>query len=493
MADVTFVRDEVVKATPIWSQVADVCAGGAAVKAATTTYLPQPNALDTSEENAERYKQYVARAVFYNATGRTLQSLVGAVFRVDPELQVPGAIEYVGEDVDGAGVSVYQQSQAVLRQVLKIGRHALLVDYPTVDAPASRADMATGKVRATIASYEAKQVTNWRVDRIGSKHVLTMLVLSECREVPTADGFGLQSEDQYRVLRLANGVYTQEIWRKSTEADSKGKWVLAEGPFSVLNGAGGAWQEIPFTFVGSNNNDPNVDPAPLADLTDVNLGHYRNSADYEDSVYLSGQPQLFLAGLSEEWRDWLQKQGIFVGSRAPMLLPVGGSAVMLQAQPNTLAREAMQDKQEQMVALGARLLQPGGAVKTATEAQGEQEAEHSVLSLACSNVSEAYTRCLGWMADFMAAGGATVDYALNQDFVEQHLDPAMLTALIAAWQSGKLPEGDLWAQLRQYGVIDPEKTDEDIKGELETQDPGLNLAANETLPGGAGGAAAAAG
>ena len=473
MADVTFQRQEYRDALAAWALVSDVCAGQAAVKAKGATYLPQPNASDTSDENALRYTQYLARAAFYNATGRTLQGLVGAAYRKWPMLDAPGAIGYVAEDVDGAGVSVYQQSQSALGQVLKLGRHALLVDYPTTDAPASRADMATGKVRATIASIDATQVINWRAERIGAQYRLTLVVIAETRETVTEDGFGLSAEPQYRVLRLTEVGYTWEIWR----AGQKGI-ELAEGPFVVLDGAGRPWDEIPFTFIGATNNDSSIDAAPLYDLAEVNIAHYRNSADYEDSAYFCGQAQPWMSGLTEEWRDHLQQQGIFIGSRAPILLPQGGQFGFAQAQPNTLAKEAMDQKEAQMVALGARLVQPGSAVKTATEAQGEQEAEHSVLSLACSNVSEAYSKALGWMARFMGADGEAA-LTLSQDFVEQRLDPAMLTALIGAWQSGKLPEADLWEQLRKYGVIDGEKDDETIRGELETQDPGLGLTSDD--------------
>ena len=473
MADVTFQRQEYRDALAAWALVSDVCAGQAAVKAKGATYLPQPNASDTSDENALRYTQYLARAAFYNATGRTLQGLVGAAYRKWPMLDAPGAIGYVAEDVDGAGVSVYQQSQSALGQVLKLGRHALLVDYPTTDAPASRADMVTGKVRATIASIDATQVINWRAERIGAQYRLTLVVIAETRETVTEDGFGLSAEPQYRVLRLTEVGYTWEIWR----AGQKGI-ELAEGPFVVLDGAGRPWDEIPFTFIGATNNDSSIDAAPLYDLAEVNIAHYRNSADYEDSAYFCGQAQPWMSGLTEEWRDHLQQQGIFIGSRAPILLPQGGQFGFAQAQPNTLAKEAMDQKEAQMVALGARLVQPGSAVKTATEAQGEQEAEHSVLSLACSNVSEAYSKALGWMARFMGADGEAA-LTLSQDFVEQRLDPAMLTALIGAWQSGKLPEADLWEQLRKYGVIDGEKDDETIRGELETQDPGLGLTSDD--------------
>ena len=57
----------------------------------------------------------------------------------------------------------------------------------------------------------------------------------------------------------------------------------------------------------------------------LNLAHYRNSADYEDSVFFNGQPQPWMAGLTEEWRDWLKKEGIVIGSRVILPLPENGS------------------------------------------------------------------------------------------------------------------------------------------------------------------------
>lgn len=117
--DVTFQREDYEKALYAWSLVDDVVAGQSAVKEKRTAYLPKPNPSDTSAENKERYDQYLARAVFYNATGRTLQGLVGAAFRKDPTLNTTTALDYVLTDIDGAGVSIYQQSQSVVKSVLK--------------------------------------------------------------------------------------------------------------------------------------------------------------------------------------------------------------------------------------------------------------------------------------------------------------------------------------------------------------------------------------
>jgi hypothetical protein len=59
-------------------------------------------------------------------------------------------------------------------------------------------------------------------------------------------------------------------------------------------GDGEAWNYIPFTFVGSVNNDETPDLPPLYDLAVLNVAHYRNSADYEESCYMVGQPTPYL-------------------------------------------------------------------------------------------------------------------------------------------------------------------------------------------------------
>jgi hypothetical protein len=254
-------------------------------------------------------------------------------------------------------------------------------------------------------------------------------------------------------------------------------------PFTPLNGLGQPWRVIPFQFLGSENNDTSIDDSPLYDMAEINIGHYRNSADYEEAAYLVGQPQPWMAGLDEQWRDHMEKGGIFLGSRAPWLLPVSGTCGVWQAQPNTVAKEAMDSKKEDMVSLGARLIERGSAVKTATQADNDSAAEHSVLSLVVSNVSEAYSQCLVWMAEFVNAPGETL-YKLNQDFSQITLDATILSALFNAVQGGKLPAGDFWQYLRDRGVIDPEKTDDQIRDELETESPGPALDDTEVIPNG---------
>src|SRR3990172_9992050 len=89
-----------------WALIADCIDGQDAVKGKTTVYLPKPNASDTSQQNTDRYTAYVARAVFYPVTARTLRGLVGQVTQKEPVVEIPSTLQDLEEDADGSGISL---------------------------------------------------------------------------------------------------------------------------------------------------------------------------------------------------------------------------------------------------------------------------------------------------------------------------------------------------------------------------------------------------
>ncbi len=455
---------------PQWQLVEDICAGEYMVKYRGEIYLPKPNPLDHSPENKERYCHYLKRAVLYETTGNTLDGLVGAAFRVDPVLTVPDELRYLSEDADGTGVSIYQQSQSALSHLLMRGRVGLLVDMPVVDKKMTVAQQKENNIRCQIIMFNAKQIINWQTSLIGSKHLLSLVVIKESSMQASECGFIANMIDQYRVLRLINGVYNVEIWQMTEDEGTEG-WNIVNS-YIPTDGNGKTWNQIPFTFVGATNNDPTPDRIPLLRIATVNLAHYRNSADYEDSVFITGQPQPWMTGIDPETRDYYRQPAnkISIGSREIFMLPAGGGMGFAQAAPNTLVERAMKQKEDQMVALGARLVEVGTVAKTATESRSHQRVQHSVLTLCVANLSEAYTHCLDWVAQFMkVTSDDDMLYSINQDFVESGLNPQDLQQVVVAWQQGLLPRSDAWQYMRKSGLISTEKTDEAISDELEAE------------------------
>lgn len=455
--DITFIRPEHVAASRVWEMVRDVCRGPDAVKYKKHKYLPKLDPTNNSEENNRRNDDYIKRAVFYAITGHTKNGLIGMAFRRDPTVTIEGKMEYLKTNADGAGISIYQQAQAVLESVLEVARDGLYVDYSS--------DMSG----AIILHYLAENIINWRTERINGRDKLVLVVLRECVEEP--DGYGYKDRIQYRELAIEEGRFVCRVWRNSG-AGKNGVYEV-DSEYTPVVQFGGTWDEIPFTFVGAQNNDPSIDESPLLALTEINLGHYRNSADYEDSLFFCGQVQPWISGLDTEWRDHLEKAGIAFGSRSPLLLPKDGQAGFNQAEPNMLAKEGMDTKRDYMISLGARLVEQNSAVKTATQAAGDQTSSTSVLGICCSNVSEAYTQALIWCAKYMGIPNSDVGYQISQEFIQRVADSGMLTAIVAAWQGGAIRDSDMVRALQKLDLIDPESNPNDVLDELKNKGPNL--------------------
>ena len=477
MNKVDYQRPEIATHSPDWDKVNDVVDGERPVKSKKETYLPKPNPTDKSHENSTRYTQYVERAVFFNATGRTLEGLIGIAFSNGPEVEVPASMEFINNDADGAAGGISNQSHRVLEALLKKGRAGLLVDHPTATGATSKAQQLAGNIHATITTYEAGSIINWRLD---DNQDLNMVVLFESVEQP--DGYGLDYVDQWRELVIgrlsteddnAPVRYVQKLWRKNTEGDKSEFYIHDE--YEVKDATGKPWDKIPFTFVGAVDNNSEVDKAPMLDLACLNVAHYRNSADYEESAFFVGQPTFAFAGLDDTWIKDHWSEGVYVGSRAAIPLPAGGNAFILQANENTLAGAAMAVKESQMVAMGARLLTHGEAIKTAEQSRSETAAAHSVLSLAATNMALAYTQALEWVQMFTRGASGAISYIMPIDYTGLMANPNLINSIVAAWQSGSVPTSDKNAAFRQLGVINREKDDEAIADEIDSDGGGLEL------------------
>ena len=464
MTDITYSKIPT-DAAERWQVVRAVIAGDQAMRKGS--FLPYLNAADLSVENKERNASYVERAVFYGATGRTLDGLIGIAFRKDPSHALPARLQYLLTDADGSRSSIYQQSQAVAANVLEVGRHGLMVDF----------DASLG--RPVIKSYAAESVINWRYD--GGQ--LSLIVLLEAVEEP--DGYGAKEVTQYRELALENGVCVCRLWRINDDGQAQvyqaidvNTGDLADAV--VLRSQAKTLDFIPFRFTGSRNNDAEIDASPLYALAMLNVAHYRNSADYEDSVFFVGQAQPWIAGLTEDWRDHLESQKVaYIGSRAPFLLPQGGTFGFAQPAPNTLVKEAMDQKEQQMIALGARLLDQTTRTTTATESENDKEVSTSVLSMCIANVNEAYQTAIGWCAVLLGAPltgeEQQASYKISQDYSRAKIDSQAIAALVAAWQAGAIAKPDLRAYLRSEGILATERTDDDVDGDLLEEGPALGV------------------
>lgn len=449
VSNASYVRPDVTEMKPRWDMIRDCLAGQDAIKDAGVKYLPMPNPSDTSAENRERYRQYLERAVFYNVAKRTHAGLVGQVFQKTPVLEVPRQLDIVLSDADGGGVGMLSQSKKTLGNVLAFGRAGLLTDYPATSAPSTQQQVMDGSSRPTISTYGPGSIINWRTRMVGARKMLSMVVLQE-DAADDSDEFELVYSLQWRVLRLGpDGIYTVQLYGVSEDEDSP---VVPTSEVIIPRDASGApLKEIPFTFVGAVNNDEEIDLPPLADLCDLNIAHYRNSADWEEASYICGQPTLVLAGLTDDWVKNQLGGTVRIGSRGAVPLPVGGSADLLQASPNTMPATGMERKEAQMVALGAKLLEQRQVQRTATDARIEYATEISVLGTSAANTAEAYLRALKWCGQF-AGTDEPSKFEMAVDFDLGKMTAQEQQQLVESWVKGALSTSEMRGAMKRAGL-----------------------------------------
>jgi len=477
-----FIHPELVEVQDQYQLISDCIKGAKAVKSRGTLYLPDPDSDARPIGNNTRYHGYRARANFYNVAQRTLEGLIGQIFLRNPNIDVPNRLNIVKADVDGAGVTAVQQAKLACEYTLSHSRAGLYVDYPKTEGATTVADLEKGNIRPTIALYHPERIRNWDYIKVGAKSKLCLVVLDENYRKEAADRFTREIATQQRCLILDDGAYRVEIWRDGVLFDT----ITPTGPDRK------PLDEIPFTFIGVKANDGKVEPPAMYALCDLNISHYRNSADHEEMLFICGQATPVAKGLTAEWAE--QFGEIKLGSRNGVLLPVGGEFELVQAEERDAISAEMERKEKRMVALGAKLVEEKQVQRTATEASQDEAAETSVLSSVAKNVGAAYKFAFEWCAYLVGLGDRTsvegdskITFDLNSEFDLVQLSPEERKQLFAEWQGGAITDQEYRDSMTRAGIatedFDLWEADRDARAEREVANAAAMLQTEADITG----------
>ncbi|MEZ5781167.1 MAG: DUF4055 domain-containing protein [Rhizobiaceae bacterium] len=434
-----------------WSLMRDVVKGQKAIQKAGTKYLPK-----LTDQSPEEYEDYKKRATFFNATGRVVDALTGMVFRKDAKLVVPESLNPVIADVTLNAVPFEQFAETLVEEVMEVNRAGVLVDFP--DAAAVAGDQVVTKpvaeqlgLRVYASIYKAEDIINWRVERVGGKSVLSMVVLQEvAEEIDPADPFSLKRVRQYRVLELLDGKYMQSVWQENGNSGGMGSWVLVKRAFPKR--AGKPLDHIPFEFFSAEGGESCVRQPVLYDLAAVNLAHYRNTADHEHGLHFTGLPTAVISGVKAN-----DNESYRIGSTTAWVFSdPAAKATYLEFKGEGLKAlsDAIKDKEAQMAALGARMLSPEKRDAEAAETVAQKrQGETSTLAALANSVSRGLTRVLQMMAAWENVDGVKISVKLNTDFVAVPMQPQQITALLQAVMTGNLSQQSFYDALIRGEVV----------------------------------------
>lgn len=453
-----------------WTRCQDAADGEAAIHAGLTKYLSKLHKEKKSDYDARR-----KRTPFFNATWRTISGLKGMLFRKPAKVEVPQSIEDNLLDIDLAGTPLDIFVQDLSREILTVGRVGILADFPNATPDDSRtvAEATELGLRPMLQKYKAREVINWKTERINNVVRYTLVVMTELTDLTGKDEYEQKTELRYRVLDLvwakgADDEEPQRVYRQRVyTTDGKGNDVkVGEDIFPMMNNK--RMNEIPFFFVGVENMGAGVDLPPLLDLIDMNLHHYTVSADYEHGCHMSGLPTLFITGWTPE-----ENQEIYIGGAAANVLKDSeADAKYVEVEGNYAGlRENLNSKKNEMAILGARMLEEQKQAVESDKTQRQRVAgEQSQLATMAQVLSMAISKALKIFAEF-AGSDDKVSYEINTDFVPEGMTPEELTALVAAWQSGAFSKQVLFDALKQGEIIDHETTFEDEQERIASQSP----------------------
>jgi hypothetical protein len=439
MVGVITEHPEYIKVAPRYKLIRSIIANDA------KCFLRSPEPDDPSSKRNVQYKE---DGILTNFTNLTCEGLTGLIFRKKLRLALPSQIDYLIQNCTGSGINIYQFSQHTASELLQVGRQGLLVDFYDEGG------------KAYIKPYCAEAIKNWKTKVVDGEVVYSLITLCEQVLVDSDDPFNQTTKTQYRVLRLSDdNIYYQEIYDVHQQKQTLIKTI------DVKDYNGAFFNRIPFIFLGSQNNDENIDQQPLYDLAVLNLGHYRNSCDYEESIFICGQPYLTvdIGDTSQKEFDIANPNGIAYGSRKALILGTGGKATLLQASEKQLPAQAMREKLEEAARIGARLIEAAGGRETAEAARIRYGSQHSALYTLTSNMGWGITKALQIVCQFMGADPNSIKYILNKDFYEDTADPNLIAQQMIMLENGVITREEIRDYAIKTGVLKDNTDSENLK------------------------------
>ena len=448
--DVDAVRPEVESAVPKYTQIRDCLMGQEHIKAKGEIYIPRPNE-DIDIEEDERYRNYVKRAVFLNATGHTQRAVVGKLFAKEPTIEFPEELKPLLTDANGDGLPFSQLLEKCLAETFAFGRCGIYADFRNTNAEMmSIADAE--KLSPTLSLVKAEDIINWQIDKYSKKTI--MVVIREQYE--DRDGYAVRLKSQYRVFTLVENQLQIEVYRARRHADMlemrsvETRFERVGDAYTPMLPGGKPWDVIPFVIVGSANNDWQVDEPPLYQISVYDIALLRNSADIEESGFLTGQPTLVIEGASEQWAK--DMAGFKMGSGRVLSLEEGAKAMLIQAQPTTLLNTLVEEKYKILRNLGAVFVEEkAGLDQTATGAIYQALQTHAPLISTSRNVVEAMRRAVGFSAMFLGIDPESeeIQLKLNSNILDNPLGVTGIQTALQLHKDGAIT----WDELREQLTI----------------------------------------
>jgi hypothetical protein len=434
---------EYVKFSGKWQRCRDAYDGQDAIKSRGTVYLPR-----LSKQTQQDYAAYKERALFFSITNKTIGALVGMTMLRTPSITMPESMS--SYYVDDQGVQFYEILASTVSENLLMGRIGLLVDRP-VDGGDPK-----------IVRYATESIINWDVDDAG---VPQLVMLSEKILVSGEDKYLKKEELQYRELKLENGVYTQQVYNAKLQP---------VGPPIIPTNTGIQMDYIPFYVVTPYGISFDIEKPPMLDLVDINISHYRTSADLEHGRHFTALPTPVVSGgdATSELR---------VGSQTAWILPDPSARAMyleFTGQGLQSLEKALVEKQGQLASMSARMIDNSRRGSEAPDTVRLRYAsETASLTMVVRATEAALTKAYQTIAVMLGEDPTEVKILLNKELLDVRMTGTELLNMVKSYIEGGMSAETLVFNMRRGDVLAVERSDEEEIAALVTATKARDAAA----------------
>ena len=406
--------------------------GGRVIKQHGQRYLPQ-----LKDQPMDEYNAYKNRALFFAITSKTVSALVGMVMARSPIVKHSEAMAPYFTERQGA--QFLEICSTTIQEVQLMGGYGLLIDAPP-----------EGTDLPQIARYPRESVINWQVDDDGRP---TLVILKEV-VVRSKQGDQYEQEEvvQYRRLWLRGGVYQVDV------LNEKGEQLE---PTVVPTVRRQPMDHIPFYMLNPLGVSMEMMKPPMLDIVDLNISHYRTSADLEHGRHFTGLPTPVVSGIEAGSQ-------LYIGSSKAWVLPdPQAKAIYLEFTGQGLLslEKALQEKQGQMASLSARMIDNS---KRGSEAADTVRlrfmSETAGLITTTRSVEDGLNQVYAEIAEIMGEPAPSIQ--MNKEFMDARLSAADLTALVKAYLEGGISKDTLVYNLRKGDIISPKQEDQAEMSEI---------------------------
>lgn len=447
-----------------WEACRDTFIGQKAIKDKNVIYLPKLEAQDQSQ-----YDTYLKRAIFYNMVARTVNGLLGTVFRRDPKyVDLPTGVDMT--KVTRKGESMRTFLKRVAQEILLVGRYGVLVD-------------ATPQGTPYMCGYVTENILDWETTEIDGEEVLQSVLLREV--VTNRDGtfgprrfmwrfrklvldyidmnpfngifpsFDPETEEEIAPIPDIRLVYQQWVYDIDPGKLNREPNFAHREPNSVIvpTKMGEPFDRIPFWFFGAHSNQADIEKPPLLDIVELNLSHYLNYAELQHGRFYTAQPIFYVPTSNTRGTYRVGPDTVWEvdAGQKPGILEYNGHGLRF-------LESALEDIEDQASAIGGRFMtqQARGAAESDNTLKLKEANERSLLINLVGVIDDGMTQAARFWMFWSGVSQTRADRSrieMNQDFLLLEAGAREFRAVAGMWKDGQLPGEIVFEYFKRFEVI----------------------------------------